>query len=37
MIWRNWKFRILIAVVILVVIYFVMVIVCGGFSLSGCF
>jgi hypothetical protein len=37
MICRNWKYRILLALVIVLGLYFVLVIFCGGFSLSGCF
>lgn len=36
MVCRNWKWRILTVLVVLIVIYFVLVIACGGFSLSGC-
>lgn len=37
MLWRNWKFTLLIILVVIAVIYLILVIACGGFSLSGCF
>ena len=37
MAWKNWKMKILIALVIMGVIYFILVLSCGGFTLSGCF
>lgn len=37
MTWENWKMRILLFFVVLLVIYFIMILICGGFTLSGCF
>lgn len=37
MTWQNWKMRIIIGLIIIGVAYFVMAIVCGGVTLSGCF
>lgn len=37
MIWENWKMRICIFFTVLLVIYFIMIMVCGGVTLSGCF
>lgn len=37
MICRNWKWRILLIVGGILVVYFIMVIVCGNFNLSNCF
>jgi hypothetical protein len=37
MTWRNWKTTIMIALVAALAIYILFVLVCGSFSLSGCF
>ena len=37
MFWRNWKMKIMIGLCVILTIYIIMVIVCGGFTLSGCF
>lgn len=37
MTWENWKMRICIFGVVLLVVYFIMIMVCGGVTLSGCF
>lgn len=37
MVWKNWKMRILIALVVMGLVYFLLVLTCGGFTLSGCF
>ena len=37
MYWRNWKFKVLMVVLVIVLIYVVLAMFCGGFTLSGCF
>ena len=37
MMWKNYKLYIIIGIVLILVVYFAMVIFCGGFTLSGCF
>jgi hypothetical protein len=37
MAFENWKWKIILGLIILVAIYLLMVIICGGFTLSGCF
>lgn len=37
MLWKNWKMRILLALVIALVIYIILVLGCSGFALQGCF
>jgi vesicle-associated membrane protein 7 len=37
MIWRNWKATLLIVLAVILAVYILMVIFCGGFTLSGCF
>lgn len=37
MMWKNWKMRILLALVIALVVYIILVLGCSGFALQGCF
>lgn len=37
MMWKNHKWKIIIGLVVLLVIYFILVACCGGFTLSKCF
>lgn len=37
MTWENWKMRIIVGLVVLLVVYIVMIMICGGVTLSGCF
>jgi len=37
MMFQNWKMRIILGLVIAGVIYFILVLGCGGFLLGGCF
>lgn len=37
MMWKNYKMKALLALVIVLVIYIILILGCGGFALQGCF